>query len=105
MSKIKIKKGPEEVYFKTVTQYHFEIDGKDLVINYEEDNNGAEAHYLIDEKWSLLPPSWLADVVFEDIYNDEYSDFAFDNWFNEMRYTIAEGEIYESTTGEQYGQN
>lgn len=101
MSKIKIKKEPEEVYFKTVTQYHFEIDGKDLIINYEEDSNGAEAHYLVDEEWSSLPPSWLADVVFEDDYNDEDSDFAFDNWFNDMRYTIEEGETYESTTGEQ----
>lgn len=100
MSKIKITKNPEEVYFKTVTQYDFEIDGKTLVVIYEEDSNGADPTYVIDGEHCHMPPEWLAEVEFGDEYIDECTDFPFDNWFIDVRHELEEDQTYESTTGE-----
>ena len=89
MSKVKILKNPEEVYFKTITLYHLEIDGKELLVNYEQDSNGSEISYIIDDEISHTPPEWLSEIDF----GDEYIDYSFEDWFDDVRHELKEGQI------------
>ena len=58
---IKLTKKPEEVYWKTTTEYELEVSGNPITIRIEEDSNGIEIWYRDgdDEKWALDRPDWI----------------------------------------------
>ena len=59
--KIKLTKKPEDVYWKTTTEYELEVNGKLITIRIEEDSNGIEIWYRNehDGKWTLDRPDWI----------------------------------------------
>ena len=49
MSKITLLEDKNEIYFKTTTEYLFDIDGKEQKIRIEEDSNEGRIHYFSDD--------------------------------------------------------
>ena len=73
MAKIKLKKEPNEVYFKSTTHYNLEVDGKPLTICIEEDSNESHMHYKHEDSWSESPPEWITEIG-----EDDWGDLIFE---------------------------
>lgn len=88
MAIITLKEKPNEVYFKTTTNYKLEVDGKPLTICIEEDSNESMLHY-IDEKSNTFTdtPDWILEMG-----EDDWGDLIF------------ERTIYENLSGLQVDQ-
>ena len=87
MAIIKLTKEPNEVYFKTTTNYELEVGGKPLTIRIEEDSNESHVHYLHEDGWSESPPEWITDIG-----EDDWGDLIF------------ESTLYENISGLQVGE-
>ena len=74
MATIKLTKEPNEVYFKTTTNYELEVDGKPLTIRIEEDSNESHVHYLYEWGWSESPPEWITEIG-----EDDWGDLLFES--------------------------
>jgi hypothetical protein len=88
MATIKLKEKPNEVYFKTTTNYKLEVDGKPLTICIEEDSNESILHY-IDEDNNMISgtPRWILEMG-----EDDWGD------------SVFERTIYENLSGLQVDQ-
>jgi len=63
MSTIKLIEEPNEVYFKTTTNYKLEVDGRPLTICIEEDSNESTLHYIDEEGHTFTdPPNWILEM-------------------------------------------
>lgn len=82
MAKIKLIEEPDEVYFKTTTNYKLEVDGKPLLIRIEEDSNESCIHYWYVEegKWDTNPPEWIIKLG-----ADEWDDLIFERTMYEYK--------------------
>lgn len=78
MSKITLKEEPNQVYFKTTTQYKLDVDGKELLINIEEDSNEGQIHYYYDGNWSIEPPAFITEMG-ESGWGLVFEDFIWEN--------------------------
>lgn len=87
MAIIKLTKEPNEVYFKTTTNYELEVGGKPLTIRIEEDSNESRVHYLHEDGWSESPPEWITEIG-----EDDWGDLIF------------ESTLYENISGLQVGE-
>jgi hypothetical protein len=87
MSKITLKEQPQEVFFKTTTQYKFDVDGKEQIINIEEDSNSGQIHYHYDDTWSTEPPDWIVALG-----NDGFHGLIFEStvWENKSGWEAGE---------------
>jgi hypothetical protein len=74
MAIIKLTKEPNEVYFKTTTNYELEVGGKPLTIRIEEDSNESHVHYLHKDGWSESPPEWITEIG-----EDDWGDLIFES--------------------------
>jgi hypothetical protein len=80
MSIIKLIEEPNEVYFRSTTNYELEVDGKPLTVRIEEDSNEGHIHYLHeDNSWSESPPEWILEIG-----EDDWGDLIFEKtlWEN-----------------------
>lgn len=91
MAKIKLTKEPNEVYFKTTTNYELEVGGKPLTIRIEEDSNESHVHYLHGENaWSEIPPEWITEIG-----EDDWGDLIFERTLRENISSMsANEEVY-----------
>jgi hypothetical protein len=75
MSTIKLTKEPNEVYFKTTTNYELEVDGKPVTIRIEEDSNESRLYYYDVESGTFNedPPAWIIELG-----EDDWGDLIFE---------------------------
>ncbi len=90
MSTIKLIEEPNEVYFKTTTNYKLEVDGRPLTICIEEDSNESMLHY-IDEDGNTFTdtPDWILEMG-----EDDWGDLIFER-------TLYEAGISSLPVGEE----
>jgi len=90
MSTIKLVEKPNEVYFKTTTNYKLEVDGRPLTICIEEDSNESMLHY-IDEDGNTFTdtPDWILEMG-----EDDWGDLIFER-------TLYEAGISSLPVGEE----
>ena len=90
MSTIKLTEKPDEVYFKTTTNYKLEVDGRPLTICIEEDSNESMLHY-IDEDGDRFTdtPDWILEMG-----EDDWGDLIFER-------TLYEAGISTLPVGEE----
>ncbi len=79
MSKITLKEEPNQVYFKTTTQYQLDVDGKELLINIEEDSNEGQIHYHYDGNWSIDPPDFIMEIGENEWGGLRFEEFIWEN--------------------------
>lgn len=73
MSKIKLTKEGDEVYFAKTTNYELEVDGKPLTVRFEENSNEGRLYYLVDGSFTEDPPDWVIEIG-----EDDWGDLIFE---------------------------
>ncbi len=90
MSTIKLTEEPNEVYFKTTTNYKLEVDGRPLTICIEEDSNESMLHYIDEESNTFTDtPDWILEMG-----EDDWGDLIFER-------TLYEAGISSLSVGEE----
>lgn len=94
-SMIKLIKEPKTTYVKRVVEYTLDIDGKELTLIEESDDNGAEIQYLHPNKphdtWSVYPPAWVEDW-FEQLEGTDFGVYEdFEELFRDNLFEMEEG--------------
>ena len=90
MSHIRLVKEPNEVYFKTTTNYELEVDGRPLTIREVSDSNSAEIYYLVDGIFTESPPDWIIEMG-----EDDWGDLIFER-------TLFDGGLSGADVGEEW---
>jgi hypothetical protein len=71
---VKLTKERDEIYFKSITQYDFEVDGNPISVLVEEDSNSTKYIYLDGDNKSEQAPDWIVALG-----KDDFGDLIFES--------------------------